>query len=574
LPKTSNRIIGFDSETILTSVETDKGLIAVYKPVCFQFYSEDFKKPFIRFFKAEDFDGGRRVFTAKTRSCVFYSFNAEYDFAALSKVIDHDFYCLKAVYNRGRFIKGIIEHGESRWVVYDLMNVFPNFSLEKLGNMLGLPKLEKPECLGKYFPTTAEEFEKFKAYALRDAEICYRAGVWLRRRFGFTPSTLPSLALRYFVEKYKPQWIFEFGKQDRFEAFLRQAYKGGRVECWVRGSPPEKVYVYDVVSLYPYVMANFAFPTGNIPLKEKSTVNLCHEGVADVTVRQDSDIPLLCTRVKGEDGYDRLVFPNGKFRDWFTIAELRDAEMLNVARVEKVHKVLEIYDCRRFFEGYVKEFWQLKESDPQFREFWKLMLNSLYGKFGFTGSGQTYKVGVNGLEKMENSNGNGKILLRRNILIAAYVTALGRLTMYKYYRLTGAENIVYTDTDSIHSFRKLDFSGDGLGDLKFKGEGYGTYIRAKFYILNDMVKCRGLPRMFSANDVRNMIKRGSVTAVAEKLLRLRLAHVRGFPALTNVYQLTNFSLDEDGKRVYRKKLNGEMLLKDYTESVPLTLMRC
>jgi hypothetical protein len=80
--------------------------------------------------------------------------------------------------------------------------------------------------------------------------------------------------------------------------------------------------------------------------------------------------------------------------------------------------------------------------------------------------------------------------------------------------------------------------------------------------------------MFSANDVRNMIKRGSVMAVAEKLLRLRLANIRGFPALTNVYQLTNFTLDEDGKRVYCKKLNGEELLKDYTDSEPLTFMRC
>jgi hypothetical protein len=77
--------------------------------------------------------------------------------------------------------------------------------------------------------------------------------------------------------------------------------------------------------------------------------------------------------------------------------------------------------------------------------------------------------------------------------------------------------------------------------------------------------------MFSANDVRNMIKRGSVTAVSEKLLRLRLADIRGFPALTNVLQLSNFSLDEDGKRVYHKKLMGEQLLTDYCDSEPLWL---
>jgi hypothetical protein len=201
------------------------------------------------------------------------------------------------------------------------------------------------------------------------------------------------------------------------------------------------------------------------------------------------------------------------------------------------------------------------------------MLNSLYGKFGFKGEGCTYRVNNEKLEAIKEAAGPNPARRLRNVLTAAYVTAYGRVIMHKYYRFAGAENIAYTDTDSIHSFKRLSFEGEGLGDLKFKGEGYATYVRAKFYLINDLVKCRGLPKIVSAEDVRNMIKHGEVKSFAEKLLRLRLASVRGYPSLTKVYQLTNFTLEADGKRVYAKNINGSMLLEDYTESEPLTLVR-
>jgi len=567
LPKRANRVIGFDVETVVRT----KGDIAVCEPITFQFYSEDFNPPVIKFLKVEEFNRGRSVFNSKTRSCVFAAFNAEFDFAALCKVLDFKHYNVNVVYNKGRFIKAVLQHNKNQWEIVDLWNIFPTFNVERLGKMLGLPKLEKPKFLGVSEPSSRDEWEQLKAYGLRDAEICYKAAKWVQSFFGGLGVTLPATVMFYYRKKYNPHWIFQCEENSQYEPFIRQAYKGGRVECWVRGTPNKKVYIYDVVSLYPYVMSRYRFPTGNLPFKRKSSLNLCREGVADVTVKQDADIPVLCTRVKTVDGFTKLVFPNGVFRDWFTFAELRYAEIVGAAKILKVHDVIEANDTFKYFNDYVMEFWQRKETDVDGREFWKLCLNALYGKFGFTGEGSVYHVTSNGLEKLENSVNGKKVMFPRNVLLAAYISAYGRLYMHKLYRMAGAENIVYTDTDSIHSFKPIDFESNSLGGLKFKGEGYGTYVRSKFYIFNDEVKCRGLPKMVTANDVKNMIQRGTVKAFIPKIQRLRSSYRLGIPPLSNVIMEMNFSLEEDGKRVYRKKLIGEQLLNEWSDSEPLIM---
>jgi hypothetical protein len=356
---------------------------------------------------------------------------------------------------------------------------------------------------------------------------------------------------------------------------IRLAYKGGRCEAWVRGSPDRKIYVYDVVSLYPYVMANYKYPLAISKIKTKTDIDLSKEGFAECTVYQDSDIPFLSLRMFTSDGSYKLVFPNGKFTSYFTYPELRYFEWANLGKILKVHKAFELEGSNYIFSDFVNYYFNKKLNDPLNSAFWKLFLNSLYGKFGQTTKNTWYKLTpVKKLEKVDKET-RLKFKPKRNMLIAAYITARGRIYMHQQYKKVGAENMVYTDTDSIHTFKKLDVSDNTLGSLSFKGktdgEGRATYVRSKFYIFNDVLKCKGLHYVLKADEMRKFIEVGNVKVLSKFLVRLRSAFSRHLPLLSETDMMKQFTLNSDEKRVYHKALFGKNLLTDYADSEAVCL---
>jgi hypothetical protein len=92
------------------------------------------------------------------------------------------------------------------------------------------------------------------------------------------------------------------------------------------------------------------------------------------------------------------------------------------------------------------------------RVYWKLMMNSLYGKFG-------QKEGMSMIYK--------DLLIRRskpaahaNVLWAAYVTSHARVHLLR--ELRRCSHVYYTDTDSLFTPDTLP-TGKGLGELKQEG---------------------------------------------------------------------------------------------------------
>jgi len=114
-----------------------------------------------------------------------------------------------------------------------------------------------------------------------------------------------------------------------------------------------------------------------------------------------------------------------------------------------------------------------------------------------------------------------------------------------------------------------------LGDFQYiaqsDGEGRASFIRSKFYIFNDTLKCRGLMCMSSANEMRTMIENNKVQQNIDSLLRIRSAFRRHKQMLSAVGMLKHFSIDDDKKRTYTKTLKGLKLLTDFSESAPLKL---
>jgi hypothetical protein len=195
----------------------------------------------------------QKFFSCKTRSSIFIAQNAQFDVSVLRQVLDKNTYKIITRFIENRFIKASVIRAKHSWKIYDLKNIFVNWSLKKIGEFVKLKKLDPPQNLGYETPKTTEELAYFKKYALRDAQICYYAAKWVYKNLKALKVTTPSLSFHVFKRDFKPYGLF-LQTDPTTELKLRQAYKGGRCECFIRGSPFQIVYVYDVVSLYPYIM--------------------------------------------------------------------------------------------------------------------------------------------------------------------------------------------------------------------------------------------------------------------------------------------------------------------------------
>jgi len=556
------KIIGLDTETYLDHGE--------YKFLSAQFYSPELG---LKDFVTDPLDIPK-YFRSKTRGAIFIAQNAEYDFSVLWKVLKEKDYVFKVLFNEGRFLYGKLAKNDHTWTFYDLRNIFVNWSLAKVGEFLGIKKLEKPEYLGLRKPETKKEWQYFKKYALRDAQICYEAGKWLIKNFGVIKVSAPSLSFYVFNKEFKPFGIY-LKAENSIERKLRLAYKGGRSECFIRGSPDKKVYVYDVVSLYPYIMRNFKFPLAIGELKHKTSIDLSKEGIAYCYIYQDAEIPVLGLRMFAKDGSYKLVFPNGKFASYFTYPELRYLEWKGLGKILKVYEAWEVDRSAYIFKDFIDYYFDKKQKDPQGSAFWKLFLNSLYGKFAQNTNSKQLILTPDGKLVEDPKFSKKKRLVRTNLLIASYITARARIYMHQLYEKVGAANLVYTDTDSIHTFKPITQTGEGLGELSFKGETDGerrsTYVRSKFYIFNDVLKCKGLQYILKADDMRKLIAIGDVKLLTNMLIRIRSAFAWHKPVLSETKLIKRFTLEADGKRAYTKPLNGKQLLTDYTDSKPLWL---
>jgi hypothetical protein len=275
-----------------------------------------------------------------------------------------------------------LEDRESRrYVLVDTLNYW-RVSLKMLGHELGLEKLE--------MPSRTEPMEAWITYCHRDVEIIERAMVelltwWRAGDYGRFRWTAPGLAMSAYRHRFMMHPI-TFHPHIQLRRFERQAYYGGQLEAYMLGDLPGPIFEYDVNSLYPSVMRGGLYPIKLIdydldcefsaacPVKNPACA------IAQVEVRchgvtlpiHSPDGTMYCT---GE-GITHLAGPElawaverGMVSRWGSWAE---------------------YECAEIFTDFVDHFYLLKQ-DAEQQERWcermfvKLLLNSLYGKFGQRG---------------------------------------------------------------------------------------------------------------------------------------------------------------------------------------------
>ena len=197
--------------------------------------------------------------------------------------------------------------------------------------------------------------------------------------------TAPGLAWSAFRHKFMDHDIVFHDEMD-VRAHERSAYFGGQLEAYRLGSIEEKVFQYDVVSLYPSVMAGNLYP---IRLKEYDISRPVS------TVPPAIDPASSIAQVRIETPYDSfpvrtasgVFYANGN-----GIVTLAGPELCYAIERGYVKEwgSFASYEMAPIFDRYVAFFYELKElyasegKEIQ-RNFVKLLLNSLYGKFAQRG---------------------------------------------------------------------------------------------------------------------------------------------------------------------------------------------
>lgn len=587
------KIVGLDFETALAKFtpvrKRQSVVVGQHMPISFQLFSYDVKliprTKQVSVFET-DISQLENYFTSRTANAVFVSANLAFDTAVLCQAIQSKNVTITCYYSRTRPIKTIIsDSGGRKWKVVDLFNVYGRIGLAKVGQVIGLEKLQKPKWLGIRPPRNEEEWEYLKRYGVRDAEIHYTAYKKISEFWGITPYTSGGLALKHFKKHSGFKFNFPSFKEEVVRKWAN-AYRGGRSECFVRGSVWGKVYYYDVNALYPYVMANNSFPyISKEPdgmYEKKHSVNLDREGIAKAIIFQDHDIPPLGVKrpvhVKlprlGGTFQSRLVFPKGVICDWFTYPELRYLEDSGHGFIVKV---LESYEWKHSFNPFTEwvcSLLKMREENPDLKYFIKIPLNSLYGKLGEKRSSRIVQVQEGKIVKIYPDVNSGVVYAKHSCLPwAAYVTALGRLHLHSIIKKCGYD-VYYCDTDSVFTSASLPISGK-MGELGVKYEtnsdAQSVFIRSKFYICGDLVRCKGWNRPPPAVAVKTLILNGKIeidqTEFASFLQSLRL-HI---PVLSEIQKRKVITTGEDGKRVYLKNIDGKELLVDSCESEPMCL---
>lgn len=359
------------------------------------------------------------------------------------------------------------EYKSHKQVFLDSMNWF-SFSLEKLGKIVGVHK-------GKIDFNNCSIPELF-AYCKQDVNILLRVFMrykkWLSDTFGTNISyTRGADAFGIWRRSRNADKVHLHLNLDVLKKEII-AYHGGRTECFKMGKLPKRGWIkIDVNSLYPYVMSKSQYPTnylGKIAVNERYNLlslmdNYTVLGLVKCNIK-DAYLPVYSPR--------GLYFPVGKIYGWFTGDELRHL-LYNATDLEiiEAHK----YEQDDIFSDVISKLMYAKnkaekEGNIVDRTTSKLLMNSIYGKFGqrnheLKDTDEINDRKYDSFYRIDENNGYNRkfVILNHRVyeqipsmvgknsspIISACVTANARMYLYYAMRDIGIENIAYVDTDSI-----------------------------------------------------------------------------------------------------------------------------
>lgn len=394
------------------------------------------------------------------------------------------------------------------WRFLDSYRLIPT-SLDKAAKSFGLVgktkhDLHLPETDPSWVTYNGQDcselygvLEKFHNYI--ENVLCGEVGIT-------APATAMKIFRRNYLKRPLPRSV---GTHD----FVRRGYFGGRTEPYEKEC--SELRYYDINSSYPAAMREL-MPAGEATMWEGPPPERFMEKrlgfvEADVIV-PDMHIPVL--PVRAESG--KLIFPTGKLSGVWEWDELKLA-MEEGAQVTSWKKSC-WFEPIAIFQEYVTELYKYRDKsrpgyDAGLAEVVKVMLNASYGKFGMKtlrkkmylfddpklpSNARPLTGDPDSMIFVSEEETDAVYIMPQ---IAARVTALGRIRLYRYMKEASCvgcwpmkcacgkrQFVCYTDTDSIVTPSTMK-TGSALGELKDEypeesGRLRGRFLGPKVYILS------------------------------------------------------------------------------------------
>lgn len=425
--------------------------------------------------------------------------------------------------------------------------------------------------------------EEITIYILNDVQTLYEIltifwkTIQVNFNIDFTNSmTIASLAFNIYRKKYLKfnDKIYKSTYNINHYNFLNESYRGGISELYIPQG--NDLFYYDINSSYPCSMTK-DMPCGSPSIEKNFNNNdisnffgFLHVkiNVPDYDINNKNTwIPLIGIKKKGV-----TIYPSGTFTTVLFSEELKEALKYGT-KIIQIHHALKFQRNNMLFKEYVHDLFKLKSSNTISKSekyIYKLLLNSLYGRFGMSKSlnrtiliknkdfpliNSVYSttshtsveksdntfitISGDGIDNFDNLlisdhkdidtdilkqvsdayNRSSPHLYKLNIAtqISSAISAYSRIKIHqikmKILKLNG--KIYYSDTDSIITDIKLNTSNK-LGDLKledtiktgfFPSQKVYAYINSNNNIIK---KFKGIPEnlreSLNIDDFKNFIK--------------------------------------------------------------------
>ena len=446
--------------------------------------------------------------------------------------------------------------------IWDSMKIL-NFSVDKIAKDFDLPirklELDYDTYREKGHILTKHEVD----YIRNDVEIMARA---LKHMFdlGLTKMTIGSDALAYYKKdckyfnRYFPILPYEIDKD------IRESYRGGFTylnDCYREKETGEGL-VLDVNSLYPSVLVNELLPFSEpVFFEGKYVYDRLHplyvQKLSCTFELKEGKIPTI--QLKNNLSFLPNEYIKSSNGDIITLTLTNiDLELFfnqyNVSNIT-YHSGWKFKGIRGLFTDYVnywteKKIQAKKEKNKVIYTVSKLLLNSLYGKYGLNPNSRSkWPYLEDGIIKYKIS----ELEIRKPIYIpvATFVTSYARrktiLTsqaIKDYSREKYNKDLYcYSDTDSIHAVgmteeelkQFVDIDDYRLGAWKVESKfTRGKYIRQKCYIEqneNDLnVTVAGMPKFLGKYVNFDNFEKGLSLLASDETLdkhNLSFKHVKG-----------------------------------------------
>ena len=338
--------------------------------------------------------------------------------------------------------------------------LFPK-SIKDIGEMVGIQKLNETHDYNeiKHYNSIEELTEEEVKYITNDVRIMVELIRYLQSK-DIKGLTMSSSAYKNWQKDKYCLCKNEMKKNENEEVveIVRKSYRGGitKVNPKYAGIEFNDVISFDVNSLYPSVMYDNPMPIGDgkiYPSLEEGRRDRRHLFIVVALIMYGKVRTGQHAFIGNQSGfsyarkysYDEVIENKVLYlweKEWELFKQVYDSEY-------KILKVVGFKKANNVFKDYIDRWYAVKKNakNETERSLAKLMLNSLYGKFGMNDSRVTkIPVAIGDTIIYKTIENNTTYYYKE---VASYITSMARVKLASFMNKCG-DNFLYCDTDSVY----------------------------------------------------------------------------------------------------------------------------